>query len=611
MRFPRLSVCLLLALGTPALAQTTLPLQDLTAFRNPPKNWSIVGDVTGTPTGATLQAGKGQGILLNTPSTKRFDARDNLLTNLEHGDIHFELDYLLPKGANSGIYLMGRYEIQLFDSWGVTVPKVTDNGSLYERWDERRPAGQQGYEGLPPRTNASRAPGLWQHLEIDFEAPKFDASGQKTAPAKLVRVVLNGATIHENVLLSGPTRSAAFDDEKPRGPLMIQGDHGAVALRNIRYELFDKKPVALGPVQYDYYAGQYVRVPRMDTLRARPVRSGTTDRLSSTLAPGRNNFLLVFNGTLQAPEADTYRFRVRWTGQGRLEIDGKPVLETGLWVDDTRTVEVPLTAGEHRYTLLQTKETGWGPKLIGLWVSRAGTHEQQLHAPGSIPDLDPVPLIGVQATREPELVRSFVLRDGRKRVRALNVGDPSGVHYTYDLAQAALLHVWKGPFLNATEMWHERGEPQLAEPLGAPLRQSGTCPVAFLPDRNAAFPDSLDPERTLVYRGYTLDAARYPTFRYQYGGGTLTDRLEAYEAGRGLTRRLRLEGAPTQPAYGRLAQGTSVRLVAPGWYLVDGTSYVYLDPKSGAKPFIRPGWAGQELVLEIKPNTDVTYALVW
>jgi hypothetical protein len=610
MQVRTLSVALLLALGTPALAQTTLPLTDLSAFRNPPKNWSIVGDVTGTPASDALKSGKGPGILLNTPNAKRFQEVDNLLTQMEHGDVHLELDYLLPKGSNSGVYLMGRYEIQLFDSWGVAVPKTVDNGSIYERWDNARPEGRKGFEGHPPRTNASRAPGLWQHLEIDFEAPKFDASGKKTAPARFVKVVLNGATIHENLLLSGPTRAAAFADEKPRGPLMLQGDHGAVAFRNVQYEAFDKAPVALGPVQYDYYAGRYLQIPKLDTLRGKPVRSGTVERLSSALAAGRNNYLLVFNGTLRAPQADTYRFRVRWTGQGRLEIDGKPVLEEGLWVDDSKTVSVPLTAGEHRYTLLQTKETGWGPKLIGLWLSRSGAREQELHAPGSIPDLDPVPLIEVRANREPELVRSFVQRDGRKRVRALNVGDPSGVHYTYDLAQAGLLQVWKGPFLNATEMWHERGEPQTAEPEGAPLRQSGACPVAFLSDRNAAFPDSLDPEKTLVYRGYALDAARYPTFRYQLNGLTLSDRLEPYESGKGLTRRMKLEGTGTQPAYCRLAAGTAVREVAPGWYAVDGTSYVYLDPKA-AKPFIRPGKMGQELVLEVKPNTDVQYALVW
>jgi hypothetical protein len=84
-----------------------------------------------------------------------------------------------------------------------------------------------------PRQNASRAPGLWQHLKISFQAPRFDRDGNKTEPAKMLRVELNGVLVHENVELSGPTRGG-IGDEKATGPLRIQGDHGAVAFRNIK-----------------------------------------------------------------------------------------------------------------------------------------------------------------------------------------------------------------------------------------------------------------------------------------------------------------------------------------------------------------------------------------
>jgi hypothetical protein len=69
---------------------------------------------------------------------------------------------------------------------------------------------------------------------VTFRAPKFDASGTKTANAVFVKVVHNGKVIHENVEVSGPTRASGFGDEKPTGPLMLQGDHGPVAYRNIR-----------------------------------------------------------------------------------------------------------------------------------------------------------------------------------------------------------------------------------------------------------------------------------------------------------------------------------------------------------------------------------------
>jgi hypothetical protein len=76
--------------------------------------------------------------------------------------------------SNSGIYLQGRYEIQLLDTWGATAIRSGSNGGIYERWNESRPNGQKGYMGYAPRQNASRAPGLWQKLKISFQAPRFD-----------------------------------------------------------------------------------------------------------------------------------------------------------------------------------------------------------------------------------------------------------------------------------------------------------------------------------------------------------------------------------------------------------------------------------------------------
>jgi hypothetical protein len=126
------------------------------------------------------------------------------------------------------VYLQGRYEVQIFDSWGVEKPGFGDCGGIYQR-------GRDGerFEGHSPRENASRPPGEWQTFDIIFQAPRFDAAGGKTANARFVRVVHNGVVIHENVEVTGPTRAATFEDEKALGPLMLQGDHGPVAYRNI------------------------------------------------------------------------------------------------------------------------------------------------------------------------------------------------------------------------------------------------------------------------------------------------------------------------------------------------------------------------------------------
>ena len=235
----------------------TLLLQDLSAFRPQAGNWQIVGDVTMNPTvevhheekKAEVPEGKkknrkakdtptipqpqavafkqGQGVLLNMNDETR---KDHLVSKFEHGDIELELEVMIPKGSNSGIYLQGRYEVQLLDSWGVSDAKYSDIGGIYRNW-EKEPG--KIYMGKAPLSNPAKAPGLWQKMKISFRAPKFDSAGKKIANARFVSVELNGVKIHDNVEVPLPTGGPLENNEKSTGPLMIQGDHGPVAFRNI------------------------------------------------------------------------------------------------------------------------------------------------------------------------------------------------------------------------------------------------------------------------------------------------------------------------------------------------------------------------------------------
>ena len=225
-----LLVCLLWARGTDA--QNVVQFRDLSSFKDPSSTWKMVGDITADLDKPNVfNVSNGTGILVNQPDKKNKGA--DLFTRDEFGDMDVELDFMMAKGSNSGIYLHGRYELQLMDSWTLKSPTAGSNGGIYQRWDEKRPEGEKGYEGYPARQNASRAPGLWQHLKISFQAPRFDERGNKIKSAKMLMVELNGVTIHEDVELSGPTRGGA-GQEKATGPLRIQGDHGAVAFRNIK-----------------------------------------------------------------------------------------------------------------------------------------------------------------------------------------------------------------------------------------------------------------------------------------------------------------------------------------------------------------------------------------
>ncbi|MEP1487705.1 MAG: DUF1080 domain-containing protein [Algibacter sp.] len=164
----------------------------------------------------------------------------NHLTSKEaFGDIELHLEFMVPKGSNSGIYFQSRYEIQILDSWGKETPEHSDCGGIYQRWDESKPENSKGYEGIPPRVNACKAPGEWQSYDVIFRAPRFDAEGNKIKNALFEKVVLNGVVIHENKEVTGATREGSDGPEQALGPLRIQGDHGRVALKNIRIRKLD------------------------------------------------------------------------------------------------------------------------------------------------------------------------------------------------------------------------------------------------------------------------------------------------------------------------------------------------------------------------------------
>jgi hypothetical protein len=204
---------------------------DFSTWREKTGDWQIVGEAVMNPENKKLLATKGgTGVIVNGATGRTV----NLFSKAEFGDVKAHVEFMVPRGSNSGVYFMGRYEIQILDSWGVEKPKYSDCGGIYQRWDEKR--SPKGYEGHPPRVNASLYPGQWQSLDVIFRAPRFDKSGRKIANGRFEKVIHNGIVVHEGVEVTGPTRAAAYKDEKPTGPLMLQGDHGPVAYRNIWIE---------------------------------------------------------------------------------------------------------------------------------------------------------------------------------------------------------------------------------------------------------------------------------------------------------------------------------------------------------------------------------------
>ncbi len=155
---------------------------------------------------------------------------NNIYTADTFGDLELWVEFQIPKGSNSGVYLHGLYEVQIFDSYGKAKVETSDSGSIYHQWIDNKPVG-----GSAAKVNAAKAPGEWQDFHIRFRAPKFDAAGKKTAHARFEWVRYNGQLVQENFDCVGPTRSHMDLPEAPRNPVMLQGDHGPVRFRNLRY----------------------------------------------------------------------------------------------------------------------------------------------------------------------------------------------------------------------------------------------------------------------------------------------------------------------------------------------------------------------------------------
>ncbi|RDV16151.1 DUF1080 domain-containing protein [Pontibacter diazotrophicus] len=579
-----------------------LELQDLSAFQNPGKSWQVVGDVTATLDKENkLNTSGGTGVLVNLP--RRKGAGKDVLTTFEHGDVDVELDYMMAKGSNSGIYLQGRYELQLEDSWGKTSRSASNNGGIYERWDTSRPKGQEGYQGYAPRQNAGRAPGLWQHLKISFQAPRFDANGKKIENAKMLRVELNGVPIHENVELFGPTRGAISNEEAANGPLRIQGDHGAVAFKNMVVTHFVKPRLELTDLKYTIYPGRHEKEPFYKDIP--PEAEGPSGILTSNLNTEARQFLLRYTGSLIVKEPGEYTFDLTTPGgAGVVRINNEEVVPMKYW-NGTGSVKLP--AGKVPVEVVYSKYMDWAQPAMALYVSGPDLRKYLISDKevGLTDVVDPI-LVDPQ---EKPILRSFIDIPGGHRVtHAVSVGSPEELHYTYDMDHGSLVQLWRGGFLDATPMWHDRGDGSSRaigsiQHLGKP-----TLSIARLASEQAAWATDTTGS-AYRQRGYRLNEKEEPTFMYSVYGANVQDAISLLQNGQGIQRHISLQNT-TNNLYVRLVEGEKIEEMAKGMYLVDGKSYyVRLDDADGAKPVVRNMAGRQELIIPVREK--LTYSILF
>jgi hypothetical protein len=545
-----------------------ISLKDLSSFENPGKNWVVRGSVSAHPkVPAKVKVTPGEGILVGT-------AGNAISTKVKASDLRLYAEFMVSAGADGNLVLPGGQKVRISDSYSQNVIS----------------ASTSGFAGQFPAQNAAKAPGLWQTIELAYDA----STSQGSHSARLNTLKINGVMVLEAIYF--PQSKTVSDPQA----IAFEVNKGTIAFRNIGYQLLGTgKPVSLANLEYKVYADKWdaKEYNKLD-------REGKSDILTQEVTNGLREFHLVYEGDIIARETGDYIFTSIYSGPAfSLDIDSKPIMATGESTSqETHGASVYLTEGKHKMKIHYSRFP-WRSSALGLRVEKPGVRPYDLHALSSLPEPEPKPFIAVEPTTQVEMVRSFVLlpNENNKRTHCISVGSPTGWNYTMDLNRGALLQAWRGRFADVSEMWYERGEPQLLFPEGLRVPISGKSSFAALANEQATWPDSSN----IDYRGYDIVAGGYPSFKYAAGQALIHERLVAGK--NGIVRSFHTEGNVNGGLYAMLAGGSRINEIEKGLYQVDDRYYVQTDPKS--KTLIRKSGENQELVLLIAQGSS--YTIFW
>lgn len=577
-------------------------LTSMDEFRAPADGWNVAGRAYAEAPGSPLRTEAGNGTLF-------FDGTEagssSLMTEVELGDATVELNFMVEEGGCAALLLQGRYEVRLCDSLGKQSPGIHDNGGVLY--------GDSA--GVPPPVNASRTPGVWQQVMVDYRAPRFDESGQKTANAQIEKVVLNGETIHRGLELPQISPEAALSDEAPTGPITLRGDAGRVAFRDIEY--YDhKKTIELDELTYAYFEGDLES--NRPLSESTPEREGAASEISASLAESGNNFALRFTGTLEVPESGTYDISAVTRGEVAMSIGDEEVLQPSpspespldISLTDRPGGTIELEEGRHPFTL-EYRKAQPGSAALSVFMEGPGIRRQPITSEeGKWQPMRQPPPIMVNPDDRAVVLRSHFKHRGRQVVNGVSVGDPAGVHYSLDLEHGGLLHVWRGPFLDAGPIWTNRGEDpetRMVTQPGIPesrITFSGRPPAAFLSRPNQPWPDSTDqPYQRL---GYTIGENGRPTFNYRLGEMDVHERFRptSEENGGGLIRELTFAGEDEEQRtiWVLLAEGDSIERRTAEAYSIDDELFVEIP--SDIETVLRRIDGRDELLVPIRLTSE-------
>lgn len=265
-----------------------------------------------------------------------------------------------------------------------------------------------------------------------------------------------------------------------------------------------------------------------------------------------------------------------------------------------------MPAGDLPFELLYSKIFDFAKPALGLAIAGPGFREYVI-SDQNVASGDPVNPILINAPVN-TILRSFMDIDTVRVTHAVNVGSPQQLHYTYDMDKGMIVQIWRGSFLDATPMWHSRGDGS-SRPSGSVIK-FGKPAMTLQTLASSETKWSADTIGT-AYRpkGYTLDASDRPTFHYQVYNTSVSDVIKVTENNQGIQRQVTV-ASPVSNMYFKLANADKIEMLSDGLYVInDKAYYLRVDDAGNAKPVIRDSNGHKELVIPIQ--TKINYSILF
>ncbi|MCF8326150.1 MAG: hypothetical protein K9I84_14420 [Leadbetterella sp.] len=360
---------------------------------------------------------------------------------------------------------------------------------------------------IKPLAEARRKEGLWQKVEL-----VLSLTGLNGIPV-IEKVILNDLLIHSNVLL--PNLNSTY------GSLSFTNLNGLLAFKGFEYIGFEKKqPISISNLTYTleetYNADRSFESKKQEKV------SGKSSSLTLDIPNNFNKYILHYKGDMNVEKDAIYGFTLEHQGTAKLFIDGEQVVGSGEYLYRNPISGLKeIKAGKHSFEFIY-HPIYWRP-VFGIEVSGADFRPYGLNDPKMLPTRQLDGGIFIEnVENKAKTIRSFLNFNETKLTKVISVGTPEKIHYSLDLDNGSLLQVWKGKFADVTQMWHERGEPQLLYPSGLLTVLNDEIPFFEIENEIQPKPDVYT---EFVNVGYDLDGNGVPTYTYNWKNAIFTQKF--------------------------------------------------------------------------------------